>query len=180
MNGEKLALLGVLGPLLAFLFIGVSIFFSPWFRWDSNALSDLGHCVKSDVAVTYNFGLILSGFLLQVYGFTVMGRHARFTGYCVVVSAFFLQLVGAFDEIYGFTHYLFSILLFVSMGFSTLAYGLEKRCLLAFICFAVSLFSWIIYWSGFFRIGVAVPELISALSVLPWLFYSAVKIYRSG
>ena len=60
------ALFGFFGPLAAYISIGVSIVLSPWFSWESNALSDLGHAVKSEVASIFNFGLLLAGFLLIV------------------------------------------------------------------------------------------------------------------
>jgi hypothetical membrane protein len=66
MNERKYALFGVVGPLVAYLFIGVSIVLSPWFSWWSNALSDLGHSVDSDVALLYNFGLLLAGFFMMI------------------------------------------------------------------------------------------------------------------
>ena len=39
----------------------------PWFNWGSNALSDLGHSVNSDVSYIFNLGLLLGGFFLIVY-----------------------------------------------------------------------------------------------------------------
>ena len=66
MNERKYALFGVVGPLVAYFFIVVSIGLSPWFSWSSNALSDLGHSVDSDVASLYNFGLLLAGFLMMI------------------------------------------------------------------------------------------------------------------
>ncbi|MCK4483018.1 hypothetical protein KAU55_07295, partial [Candidatus Bathyarchaeota archaeon] len=62
MNEKTYALFGVIGSLLAYFSIGVSIALSPWFSWETNALSDLGHAVNSGVAPIFNFGLLLSGF----------------------------------------------------------------------------------------------------------------------
>jgi hypothetical membrane protein len=56
------SLFGVVGPLIAYFSIGVSMVLSPWFSWESNALSDLGHAIKSEVASIFNFGLLLVGF----------------------------------------------------------------------------------------------------------------------
>ena len=53
-------LLGVAGSIIAFIAIAVSIHLSPWFLWDSNALSDLGHVFHSDVASIFNLGLSLA------------------------------------------------------------------------------------------------------------------------
>lgn len=58
MHDRVYALFGVIGPLLAYVFIGVSIMLSPWFTWESSALSDLGHSVNSEVASIFNIGLL--------------------------------------------------------------------------------------------------------------------------
>jgi hypothetical membrane protein len=47
MNERICALFGMIGPPMAHVSIGVSIALSPWFSWERNALSDLGHAVKS-------------------------------------------------------------------------------------------------------------------------------------
>ena len=71
------ALFGVVGPLVAYISIGVSIVLSPWFNWESNALSDLGHAIRSEVAPIFDFGLLLAGFLLMVYVVTAFRKHAK-------------------------------------------------------------------------------------------------------
>jgi len=101
MNEKIYALFGVIGPLLAYVSIGVSIALSPWFSWEMNALSDLGHAVESGVAPIFNFGLLLTGFFLTIYAVKVLKVHAKWTGYSLVISAFTLQLVAVFDEVYG-------------------------------------------------------------------------------
>ena len=60
-------LFGFLGLLAVYLSIGISILFSPWFSWQRNALSDLGHAVKSGVAPIFNLGLLFGGFLIIIY-----------------------------------------------------------------------------------------------------------------
>ena len=60
------ALLGIIGPALAFLFLGASILSAPWFSWSKNALSDLGYALR-ETAVTFNFGLAISGLIVAIY-----------------------------------------------------------------------------------------------------------------
>jgi len=173
------ALFGLVGPLIAFLFIGVSIAYSPWFRWEKNALSDLGHSVKSGVAPIFNFGLLLTGLLVILYAIGVLVEYAQFTGYSLVIAAFNLQLVAVFDEVYGRLHWAVSLLFFVSMGAASVIYALERRSYAAAIAFVIGLLSWILYWAGIYSAGVAVPETISALAILPWIISSAVEVYAS-
>jgi len=129
MNERKYALFGVVGPLVAYFFIGVSIALSPWFSWWSNALSDLGHSVDSNVASLYNFGLLLAGFFIIIYSTKVFKDHASYTSYCLLVSALVLQLVATFDEVYGSLHVIVSILFFCvfGLGLYSLRCG-EKIC----------------------------------------------------
>jgi len=179
MNEKIYALFGVVGPLVACVSIGVSIAFSSWFSWERNALSDLGHAVKSGVAPIYNFGLLLTGFLLTIYAVKALKKYASWTSYSMVISAFMLQLVAAFDETYGLLHFVVSVLFFVSLGFASIVYVMERKSSLAAIAFIIGLFSWVLYWAGIYSVGVAVPETISSVAVLPWVISSALKLYIS-
>lgn len=177
MNERKYALFGVVGPLVAYFFIGVSIILSPWFSWWSNALSDLGHSIKSDVASLYNFGLLLAGFFVMIYSMTAFRDHAKYTSYCLLVSALILQLVATFDEVYGSIHVIVSILFFVSLGFASIVYALERKSVLALAAFVIGLGSWIFYSAGIYSAGVAVPETVSSVATVLWVMLSSIKIY---
>jgi len=177
MNEKICALFGVIGPLLAFVSIGVSIALSPWFRWEKSALSDLGHAVETGVAPIFNFGLLLTGFFLTIYAIKVLKRYARWTGYSLVISAFTLQLIAVFDEVYGLLHLVVSILFFVSLGITSLLYAVERKSYLAVAAFAIGLISWIFYWAEIYTTGVAVPETISSVTVLFLIIPSALRIY---
>ncbi len=177
MKEKRYALFGVAGPLLAYLFIVVSIGLSPWFRWEQNALSDLGHATRSSVAPVYNFGLLLGGLLLAIYAVTAFRSHARWTSYSLVLSAFSLQLVAVFDEVYGFLHTRVSLLFFVLLASTTLLYAIEKRSYIAVVALIVGATSWILYWTRIYTAGVAVPEAISSAAAASWVISSALKIY---
>lgn len=179
MNEKIYALFGVIGPLLAFVSIGVSITLSPWFSWEKSALSDLGHAVESGVAPIFNFGLLLTGFFLTIYVVKVLKGYARWTGYSLVISAFTLQLIAVFDEVYVLLHLVVSILFFVSLGVTSLLYAVERKSHSAVSAFAIGLISWILYWAEFYSAGVAVPETISSVAVLFWIIPSALRIYMS-
>lgn len=179
MNEKIYALFGVVGPILAYVSIAVSIALSPWFSWERNALSDLGHAVESEVAPIYNFGLLLTGFLLVIYAVTAFKRHARWTSYSLAISAFSLQLVAVFDEVYGFLHLVVSLIFFASLVPATILYALERKSYLTVIAFIIGLVSWIFYWAEIYSGGVAVPEIISSVAVASWIISSAHKVYIS-
>ncbi|MEM1547135.1 MAG: DUF998 domain-containing protein, partial [Candidatus Methanomethylicia archaeon] len=68
--------LGVLGAVIAYPFIGISIMLSPWFNPYENALSDLGNIALNGLtAYIFNLGLILSGFLIALFALFVSLKY---------------------------------------------------------------------------------------------------------
>jgi hypothetical membrane protein len=177
MKEQNFALFGLIGPLTAFCFIIISIVLSPWFSWWSNALSDLGNSVNSDVAPLFNFGLLSSGFFIILYSILCFKNHAKYTSYFLVLAGLSLQLVATFDEVYGSLHFLVSVLFFVMLCFASISYVLEKRSVIAFAALIVGLVSWILYGMGTYSSGIAVPETISSLATSIWVMLSALRIY---
>jgi len=169
------ALLGIIGPLLAYLFIGISIASASWFRWSKHALSDLGHALRSESALYYNFGLAAAGLLIAIYAVASLMSRAKYSGLCLAASAFSLQLVAVFDEIYGRTHMLVSVIFFVLLLLSSLIYAIEKRSVLAGVSFMLGFSAWLLYWMKLYNAGVAVPEIISSTAAVTWIILSALE-----
>jgi hypothetical membrane protein len=178
MDERRYALFGLIGPLVAFFFIALSIGLSPWFSWQDNALSDLGHATNSSVAPLFNFGLLVAGFFVTIYSVTVLRTHARYTSLCLLASALLLQLVAAFDETYGSLHFLVSVLLFVSFGFASAAYAVEKKPFLALSALVIGFCSWAFYFAGIYGGGIAIPETISSVAAVSWVASSALRTLR--
>lgn len=170
------ALFGIIGPLIVYICIGLSIGISQSFSWHTSALSDLGHAQKSNVAPIFNSGLLVSGFLVALYSAKSLISYAKYTSISLLFSALMLQAVATFDEIYGQIHLIVSILFFISSGITCLVYSIERRSILAVLAFLVGLLSWALWWMGMYSSGVAVPEIISALSITTCIIHSAVKI----
>ena len=179
MNERNYALLGLIAPLTAILFIAVSIALSPWFNWGTDALSDLGHSVNSEVAPLFNFGLLLSGFLTIVFSVTSFRNHAKYTSYALVLVGLSLQLVGTFDEIYKPLHFQVSVLFFAALGLASISYFIEKRSVLALAALTVGAVSWILYGLEVYSAGIAVPETVSSVATITWVMLAAFKIYRN-
>jgi hypothetical membrane protein len=177
MKEQKFALLGLLGPLVAFLFIIVSIFLVPWFSWESNALSDLGQSVSSEVAPIFNFGILLGGFLITIYSITIFRKYNKYTSYFLALSGLCLQLVGTFDEVYGWLHTQVSILFFASIGIASIVYYFEKHSIVALLALVIGVISWITYGLNIYDAGIAVPEIISAGAIAVWVMLTAIQIY---
>ena len=183
MNERNYALIGILAPLVAIFFIAASILLSPWFSWGSNALSDLGRSAatdgtsKSEVAPLFNFGLLLSGFFIIIYSITTFRNHAKYTSCLLTLVGLSLQLVATFDEIYNPLHFQVSVLFFVTLGFASIIYTIEKRSVVAFAALIIGLTSWILYGMGIYSAGIAVPETISSVATFAWIMLSALRIY---
>ncbi len=168
--------IGLVGAYFPWLTIGISILYSPWFSWEKNALSDLGHAVKSDVAPIFNLGLVLGGLFIVLYSVNSLIFRARLSSLLLAVAGFNLQLVGVFDEVYGVLHFIVSVVFFLSMLLSSIIYALEKTSRLALASFTIGTLTWITYWSKLYHSGIAVPETISSLACIAWL---TEDIYRS-
>ena len=177
MNERNYALFGLLGPLVALLFIGVSILLSPWFSWGNNALSDLGHSVNSDVAPLFNFGLLLSGFFTILYALTSFRKHAKYTSYFLMLTGLALQLVATFNEVYKPLHFQVSVLFFLTICFVSVSYIIEKRSVLAIVALVIGFASWILYGMDVYSAGIAVPETVSSMATSIWVVRSALRIY---
>ncbi len=176
MEERAYLLFGIFGPALVYLSIIVSLVLSPWFSWESNALSDLGHAVTSSAASIFNLGLLMAGFFLMIYAATVFKKHAKYSSFCLLISTFLVQLLATFNEAYGSLHYAVAVPHFVMLSITSIAYTLEKRSTFALVTFLIVMFSWLLYALNIFNIGIAVPEMVSKLVVL-WIMYSAIRIY---
>ena len=179
MSDRDYALFGLLGPLTALLFIGISIILSPWFTWGNNALSDLGHSVNSDVAPLFNFGLLLSGFFTILYALTSFRNHAKYTSYFLALTGLALQLVATFNEVYKPLHFQVSVLFFLTLCFVSVSYIIEKRSVLAVVALVIGFASWILYGMEIYSAGIAVPETVSSILISIWVVRSALRIYFS-
>ncbi len=166
---------GLAGIAIAWAAVCASIALSPQFSWQANALSDLGHSVRSVVAPIFNFGLALGGALLLLYAVGYLLPRARLSGMLMAVAAFALQLVAVFDEVYGRLHFLVSIFFFTMLLAALLAYALERRSRLALTSFLLGISTWILYWAGVYTAGIAVPEAVSALSTSAWIILDSAK-----
>jgi hypothetical membrane protein len=177
LNDRNYALFGLLGPLAALLFIGVSILLSPWFSWGNNALSDLGHSVNSDVAPLFNFGLLLSGFFTILYALTSFRKHAKYTSCFLMLTGLALQLVATFNEVYKPLHFQVSVLFFLTICFVSVSYIIEKRSVVTIVALVIGFASWILYWMNVYSAGIAVPETASSMATSIWVVRSALRIY---
>jgi len=180
------AVLGIIGPLIAFVSILAAIAVSPWFTWAGNALSDLGHTVLHPAsAPIFNTGLIIAGIVTIFFG---LGVFMKFKANAIAIVASVILLVadlalicvGLFPETMPPWHFIFSVTLFVSIALSLLFFGIafvikkSTRMLgvLSLVLGIVAASPWILMsWEH-----AAIPEIISAATVYVWILIVCVVL----
>ncbi|MFZ8791487.1 MAG: DUF998 domain-containing protein [Thermosphaera aggregans] len=168
MNVRQFIPIIALATPLALILLAIGL--SGWFNIVDNALSDLGHATKSNVAVLFNLGLVLGGFLL--YSTALMDSRVETVYRAIMAFAgFSLALVGVFDEVYGKTHFIVSIIFFTTILLFLIYYssktdGWRRNGALAGII--ASVIAWALHFTIKTPPGAAIPELVSIFSVAPF------------
>ncbi len=175
----KPLILGLSSFFLPLITIFISIVLSPWFSWMNNALSDLGHSIKSPAAPIFNFGLVTGGLLLLFYSVNYMSRRFPLTAKLVAVDSYFLILIGTFDEVYGRLHFFASLAFFLTLAFASLTYSFEEKANYPIAIAVIIAIVWAIPLSGLCSCGAAIPEIISVFVTLIWFLDSMIKLQRS-
>jgi len=162
-----IVLASVIVPLAC---IGAAAAASGWFNLRNNALSDLGHAVRSNVAPIFNFGLSAGGLLIALAGACTLAR-SRLIGSTLIAAGYLLILIAVFDEVYGRLHFYVSAAFFLSIAVLLAEYALTVKGvkgLLASLAIAVGVAAWIAHMVYGVPRGAAVPELVSIFVALPF------------
>lgn len=164
--------------ILVALSVAVPLFFiaaaaatSGWFNLVNNALSDLGHATRSNVAPLFNLGLSAGGALLIAIGSTCAAAKSKLISYTLAASGFILILIAVFDEVYGWLHFYVSVAFFVSLAVLLAEYAVLKRgarAVLASLAIIVAVVSWVLHLYYRTPPGAAIPELISIAVASPF------------
>ena len=189
-------LCGIIGPLIALIGIVAAILVSPWFNWLTHALSDLGHPWMlggssgtpglNPAAPIFNTSLILAGLITLMMTVWLI-RHQFFersvigiiAAILLTIAQFFLIAIGVFHEGFGSTHFVVSVGFFVTLLIAGMIYGVrlmqEKHLrligIVAFILALVSALIWVAYYLNVLPFtGVAIPEIISAITAIIWVY----------
>ena len=169
--------MGLLGPVLTLALVLTSAMISPWFSFWNNALSDLGHAVKSGVAALFNFGLAIGGLMVLAYGASSSITSRLLRASIVVVGAQ-MNLVGVFDEMYREIHFWVSTAFFLSLAFFLVVYAISFRAVGPLVSLLVGVALWTVHFAYKVPPGVAIPELVSVLLTLPWYYALLARVRR--
>ncbi|PUA34066.1 MAG: hypothetical protein B7O98_00955 [Zestosphaera tikiterensis] len=160
-----LSLAAIAIPLL---FIALAALLSGWFNIYNNALSDLGHAVRSNVALIFNLGLSLGGLLLVITSIGCIFRRYRVLSYVGVLVGYSLTLVAVFDEVYGRLHFIVSVAFFLSLAIMLITYMAVFKKVTPIPSLVVSVLAWYAHLTYRIPRGAAIPELISIFATMPF------------
>lgn len=178
------ALLAVLSAAFPLAFIASAALFSGWFNIYNNALSDLGHAIKSSVAPIFNFGLSVGGFMIATVGEVCVLKGSKLIGTTLTFAGFCLVLIAVFDEVYGRLHFYVSVAFFLSIAVLLVEYAILQRSLtrrlLSLLALIVAALSWAFHLIYRIPRGAAIPELVSIIASLPFYFDYIKRIDTNG
>ena len=179
-------LCGVITPIIVITLIALAIFYSPWFGWTKNALSDLG--VQGIAAVLFNSGLITGGILTGIFAVglreALRNRALSHVGSLIfILDAVALCAIGVFPETVGRIHFYVSVAFFVLfplsaffIGASMLRFSSERKLgLFTVLVGIVAAVVWMFPWEA-----VAIPEIVAGLAVSLWSIVFGTKLLRLG
>jgi hypothetical membrane protein len=180
-------LCGAIAPIISFSLIFYAVSISPWFSWQTNALSDLGVYPRAS-ALPFNVALIAGGVLnvLLVLG---MGRYLgrEWPGLlgtlASLVGAVALGLIGVFPENDLGPHWTAAVTYFMvtPVGYALVGAELGRQGRRAHgasaVVAAATAFLVMLYMP---HDGLAVPELIAALLLSSCSFSMGVKLWLDG
>ncbi|MHA1576695.1 MAG: DUF998 domain-containing protein [Candidatus Thorarchaeota archaeon] len=193
----KYTKIGFFAPLIALTTIATAILLSPGFDWFIHALSDLGHYTRTDLgpykllgAIVFNSGLIVTGILMLLFTIWFVrwtkDIPTRIGIIPLVISLFFLIGIGIFSENFGDIHYWVSVGFFLTFPFSMWFIGigwlrfshLRLFSIVSIILPFMSVFMWVDYMNGTSIWQQAVPEIVTALSAIVWLWIINMMQYQ--
>ena len=186
----KAALIGFIAPLIALACIALAIAISPSFDWVTNALSDLGHYTRTDIgtnpllrAIIFNFGIVTTGVLLFIVtSFFIKQINDWPTRIAMLPFLFacgFLTAIGIFSENFNPIHFQVSVGFFLTFPFAMWFIGLSwlryrKLWWFCVISLLLPFFSLYIWWGTSNSVlpwtGMAIPEILTAVSAILWLW----------
>jgi hypothetical membrane protein len=181
---------GILGSVLPLVMIVSATFLSSWFRWDTNALSEMG--VREE-AWLFNSAVVVGGVLNFLFAMGLRGylsgeRLTRAGVASIMLSSVFLALVGIFTLDYLVAHAIMAFGYFVlaPAGFLLVGLGTDKDGIrkLSIACGIAALLAILVLPIGIsvlsLKVGFAVPELTEGLIISVWTTFISAKLIESG
>ena len=179
---------GIVSPILTIIMIITSTIISPWFRWDTNALSELG---VGDVSILFNSAVIVGGvlnflFTLRIREYLPKEKLVKAGVALIMLGSVSLILVGFFTVSYPILHGIVALAEFVlaPIGFILIGYTAKENKIkkISIVTGIAALISILIFPAILLalplKVGFAVPELIEALIVSVWIIFMGTQLLK--
>lgn len=181
-------LCGILGSVLSLIMVFAATIISPWFRWDTNALSEMG---VGDVSLLFNSAMIIGGILNLIFAIGIreyLGREglAEYGTALIMLGSVSLALVGVFTVSCPILHGIVALGTFVLpptgfilIGFSSKQPKIKILSIITGISALVVILVFPVILLAFqFNVGFSVPEIIEGLVVAAWVIFMGIKLLQ--
>ncbi len=182
---------GLATPIFVFVCIFVAITSWSNFNWPGNALSDLG-VQWGFTATLFNTALVIGGLSFMVVSaglWEFLG--SRWVGKLGVglflVACVALVCIGIFNETFSPTHYIVSVMFFVSMPISFLVFvaglwleGHHRMSVVTLMLGVIAAAVWILQFAVQYVPNLAIPETISGLAGCAWAMAMGYLMLKKG
>ena len=196
------SLAGIASPIIGILMVLLSIYFSPWFSWQENALSDLGveQAGGTQIAIyLFNIGMIIAGSLIALFvvltrSILPSNRRNKIAYAILFIGGINLALVGIFTENFPMIHQTVALMYFVTTPISLMIIGSGKIAsdrtfglfsigagAIALVVILGLVFSILGMSIGeIYPEGAAIPEFIEAVILGMWIGIAGIRIFKTG
>ena len=193
---------GIASPVIGILMVFLSIYFSPWFVWESNALSDLGveQAGGTQIAIyLFNIGMIIAGSLIALFvvltrSILPSNRRNKIAYAILFIGGINLALIGIFTENFPMIHRTVAMMYFVTTPISLMIIGSGKIASdRAFGIFSIGagavalivILGLILSIVGIsvgeiYPEGAAIPEIVEAIILGLWIGIAGIRVLKTG
>jgi hypothetical membrane protein len=179
---------GIIGSILTLIMVFAATIISPRFRWDTNALSEMG---VGEVSLLFNSAMIIGGILNLIFAFGLreyLGKEGLFKygTALIILGSVSLSLVGVFTVSYLIFHGIVALGTFIlpPVGFILIGYNskqstMKKFSIITGITALVTILIFpIILLILPFKVGFAVPEMIEGSIVAVWIIIMGINLLK--
>ena len=179
-------LCGITSSVLTVVMVYAATAISPWFRWATNALSELG---VGEVSLVFNSAVMIGGvlnflFALGLREYLGGGRLVNVGVALIMLGSASLALVGVFTIAYPVLHSIVALgefvlapIGFILIGFSANDSAVKKLSIATGIAALIAILILpVILLALPFTVGFAVPEMIETLIVATWIILMGTKL----
>jgi hypothetical membrane protein len=181
-------LCGIIGSVLTLVMVFTATVISPWFRWDTNALSEMG---VGEVSLLFNSAMFIGGIFNFIFALGIreyLGREnlAKYGTSLLLLGSVSLALVGIFTVSYPILHGIVALSTFILPPSGFILIGLSSQhskmknfsIITGIAALLTILIMPLILLILPFNVGFAVPEIVEGMIVAVWIIFVGMKLLQ--